>query len=65
MGALTPTLLAALALALFILAREVVKTLEDRTGDDLAGKRTIALTLGLAGTVRLVAALAFLFLAVP
>lgn len=51
---------AALALALFILAREVLKTLEDRTGDGLVGKRTIALTLGIAGTVRLVAILAFL-----
>lgn len=51
---------AVLALALFIFAREVVKTLEDRTGDGLVGKRTIALTLGIGGTVRLVAALAFL-----
>lgn len=50
----------ALALGLFILARELVKTLEDRRGDGLAGKQTIALTLGVAGTVRMVAALAFL-----
>ena len=51
---------AALALALFIFAREVLKTLEDRTGDSLVGKRTIALSLGMIGTVRLVALLAFL-----
>lgn len=51
---------ATLALALFILAREVVKTLEDTNGDRLAGKQTIALTFGVTGTVRLVATLALL-----
>lgn len=53
---------AAFALALFIWAREVVKTLEDRAGDQWVGKRTIALTLGMTGTLRLVLLLA-LFLA--
>lgn len=51
---------ATLALALFILGRELVKTLEDRTGDESAGKWTIALTLGAAGTLWIVASVAVL-----
>jgi len=49
------------ALALFILAREMLKTLEDRAGDGVAGKRTIAIQLGTAPTLRLIACLALLF----
>lgn len=51
---------AAVALALFILAREVVKTIEDTAGDQLTGKCTIALSLGISWTVRLVAMLTLL-----
>ncbi|MEZ4729574.1 MAG: UbiA family prenyltransferase [Caldilineaceae bacterium] len=51
---------AALALALFILAREMVKTLEDIPGDQAAGKRTIAISAGVQGTLWLVACCALL-----
>lgn len=53
---------AAFALALFIWAREVVKTLEDMAGDRLVGKRTIALTVGTTRTVWLVLLLALLLI---
>lgn len=50
----------ALALALFILAREMVKTLEDIPGDQAAKKRTIAIFAGVQGTLWLVACCALL-----
>lgn len=53
---------AALALALFILAREIVKTLEDVVGDQIAGKQTIALRIGVPATLRLLSLLTLLLL---
>ncbi len=55
---------AIIALALFILAREMLKTLEDLPGDRVAGKRTIAMQLGATQTLRLIACIAFLLFAV-
>jgi len=51
---------AAIALGLFILARELVKTIEDQVGDQLAGKWTLAQYIGVPGIVRIVACLVIL-----
>ena len=51
---------AAIALALFILARELVKIVEDQVGDQIAGKRTLAQYIGVQGIVRIVAGLTLL-----
>lgn len=60
--ATTKVLPAAGVLALFILAREMIKTLEDITGDQVAGKRTIAIWVGIPGTLWLIAGCAVLLL---
>lgn len=57
-----PLLWPAVTLALFITAREMVKTLEDIPGDQLAGKQTVAVAWGPAVTIRLVGLLAGLTL---
>lgn len=59
---ITKLLPAASVLALFILAREMIKTLEDVAGDQMAGKQTIALRAGVKGTLWLVAGCALLLL---
>ena len=51
---------AALALTLFILARELVKIIEDQVGDRLAGKQTLAQYIGVQTIVRIVACLTIL-----
>jgi geranylgeranylglycerol-phosphate geranylgeranyltransferase len=58
--AVAPVLLPATLLTLFIAAREVLKTMEDVAGDQAAGKRTVAVQLGLRATVWLLAGLAVL-----
>ncbi|MBX3015504.1 MAG: UbiA family prenyltransferase [Caldilineaceae bacterium] len=55
---------AALALGLFVLAREILKTLEDQRGDQAAGKQTLALSLGVVKTRQLLAFLTLLLLLV-
>ncbi len=55
---------AIMALALFVLAREMLKALEDLPGDGVVGKRTIALYLGAAQTLRLITFFALLLLGV-
>lgn len=42
-------------LSSFVVAREMIKTLEDGSGDSQAGKMTVAVRLGEAATLRLVA----------
>lgn len=59
-GDITPVLLPAALLTLFIAAREVLKTLEDVAGDRAAGKTTLAVRLGPRVTVRLLAGLTVL-----
>jgi geranylgeranylglycerol-phosphate geranylgeranyltransferase len=59
-GAIAPVLPPALVLALFIAAREVLKTLEDVAGDRAAHKTTLAARLGPRATVRVLAGLTLL-----
>ncbi|MCE7979924.1 MAG: hypothetical protein DYG89_01925 [Caldilinea sp. CFX5] len=59
---LLPLLPAVLGLFFFILARELLKTLEDLTGDLAVGKRTFALTWGSQGTLYSIGGLTILLL---
>jgi 4-hydroxybenzoate polyprenyltransferase len=61
---LTRLLAPALILAIFITAREMLKTLEDLPGDRAAGKQTLAARHGPAAVPRIVALLAWLLTAV-
>lgn len=51
---------AGLGLLLFVLARELLKTLEDTTGDQAVGKRTFALTWGRQATLYTIGGLTIL-----
>ncbi len=49
---------AMLALTTFILARELLKTLEDLPGDRAAGRHTLAVRIGIPATLGVIAGLA-------